>query len=72
MIDLSDSVQDATSNPLDGLWTNPTTLPEVGDTFPSGDGTPGGAFQFRFNVLPGNADLGLPTSQTTPPVLGST
>jgi hypothetical protein len=33
---------------LDGDWNN------AGDTFPSGDGTAGGDFRFRFNVLPGD------------------
>jgi hypothetical protein len=40
---------------LDGDWTNPTTA-GGGDTFPSGDGSPGGDFLFRINVLPGDAD----------------
>jgi hypothetical protein len=33
---------------LDGEWNN------AGDTFPSGNGTAGGDFRFRFNVLPGD------------------
>ena len=35
---------------LDGEWNN------AGDTFPSGDGTAGGDFKFRFNALPGDVD----------------
>jgi len=50
LIDLSDSVEDLAGNALDGDWgTGAAALP-------SGDSAPGGAFQFRFNVLPGNAD----------------
>ena len=33
---------------LDGEWNN------TGDTFPSGNGTAGGDFRFRFNALPGD------------------
>jgi hypothetical protein len=35
---------------LDGDWTDGAS------TFDSGDGTPGGDFTFRFNVLPGDVD----------------
>jgi hypothetical protein len=35
---------------LDGDWA------DGADAFPSGDGTPGGDFRFRFNVLPGDVD----------------
>ena len=34
---------------LDGEWAS-------GGTFPSGDGTPGGNFRFRMDVLPGNVN----------------
>jgi hypothetical protein len=34
--------------PLDGEWVN------AADAYPSGDGTPGGDFLFRFNVLVGD------------------
>jgi hypothetical protein len=34
---------------LDGEWT-------TGDAFPSGDGSPGGDFQFAMEVLPGNVN----------------
>jgi hypothetical protein len=39
---------------LDGEWTNPTAIGQPGDTFPSGDGTVGGDFNFRVNVLRGD------------------
>jgi len=40
-----------TAEPLDGEWAAGGT-----DTFPSGDGTAGGDFRFRVNVLPGDVD----------------
>jgi hypothetical protein len=43
-------VIDTAGNLLDGDWT------DGGQSYPSGDGTPGGDFCFRFNVLPGDAD----------------
>jgi len=43
------AVTDHAGNELDGEWT-------TGDTGNSGDGTPGGDFEFRFNVLPGDAN----------------
>ena len=49
LIDLSDSVHSG-GVALDGEWTDETS------TFPSGDAVPGGDFQFRFNVLPGDTD----------------
>jgi hypothetical protein len=46
-----DPVQDVDeSNVLDGEWTDSS------DTYPSGNGTAGGDFQFRLNVLAGDAD----------------
>jgi subtilisin-like proprotein convertase family protein len=39
---------------LDGEWSNRTSGGQGGDTFPSGDGQPGGDFAFRFDVLPGD------------------
>jgi hypothetical protein len=42
---------------LDGEWTNPTPPAAGGaDLFPSGDGTAGGDFNFRLNVLPGDVN----------------
>jgi hypothetical protein len=40
---------------LDGEWVNPATATPAGDTYPSGDGTAGGDFDFRINVLRGDA-----------------
>ena len=53
-------VTDAAGNILDGEWTNPTSYSQVGSTstFPSGDGTAGGSFAFRFDVLPGDSTGG--------------
>ena len=39
---------------LDGEWTGNSAA--IRDTFPSGDGIPGGTFEFRINVLPGDVD----------------
>ncbi|MFO7904720.1 MAG: hypothetical protein R6U98_18795, partial [Pirellulaceae bacterium] len=44
---LPDTVTNTEGIPLDGEW-------EDGVSTVSGDGTPGGDFQFRFNVLPGD------------------
>ena len=53
-------VTDAAGNILDGEWTNPASYSQVGSTstFPSGDGTGGGDFAFRFDVLPGDSTGG--------------
>jgi hypothetical protein len=40
---------------LDGDWTNATAT-SPGSQFPSGNGTAGGDFNFRFNVLPGDVN----------------
>jgi hypothetical protein len=47
---LSDAVVDLVGNRLDGEWTDTTS------TYPSGNGSAGGEFQMRINVLPGDAD----------------
>jgi len=47
---LSESVTDADANALDGEWIDQVTSPS------SGDGAAGGAFEFRLNILPGDAD----------------
>jgi hypothetical protein len=39
---------------LDGDWINPVGAAAGGDAYPSGDGSPGGDFRFRVNVLPGD------------------
>jgi hypothetical protein len=55
--DGSNPIQDLAGNRLDGEWTNPaSTTDPGGSVYPSGDGTPGGDFHFRLNVLPGDAD----------------
>jgi hypothetical protein len=46
----SAAVANTLGTPLDGEWTTGTS------NFPSGDGTPGGDFDFRFNLLPGDTD----------------
>ena len=54
--DGSNPIEDAAGDPLDGEWTNPTSTTAVGtSTYPSGNGVAGGDFDFRFNVLPGDA-----------------
>ena len=54
------AVKDAVGNLLDGEWNNPSSYSQAGstDTFPSGDGTAGGDFAFRFDVLPGDSTGG--------------
>ena len=55
--DGSDPIEDAAGNRLDGDWTNPTSTSDTGDrVYPSGNGVAGGNFDFRFNVLPGDAN----------------
>jgi hypothetical protein len=50
-------IADANGNGLDGEWTNPAPGDAGGaDSFPSGDGNPGGDFAFRLNVLPGDVN----------------
>ena len=64
LLDLNGStagaVTDVSGNRLDGDWTNPTwnppSAPVGGDAWPSGNGTAGGDFQFRINVLPGDTN----------------
>ena len=56
----ANAVVDMAGNRLDGEWVNPTwsppSAPTGGDAWPSGDGTAGGDFQFRLNVLPGDVN----------------
>jgi hypothetical protein len=60
LLSLTDKVTDAYGNPLDGEWTNPwnnwSTNAAISE-FPSGDGTPGGMFNFVITLLPGDANL---------------
>ena len=61
---LDDTIEDITSNGLDGEWTNPSSFDLVDfntngpsqttSQFPSGNGTAGGDFQFVFTILPGD------------------
>lgn len=53
---LADSVQNLQGSPLDGEWANPTSLSDDLSSSGSGDGVAGGAFVFRFNILPGDAN----------------
>jgi len=46
------------ATPLDGDWANNAS------TFVSGNGTPGGAFDFTFNVLPGDVNQGSTVNTT--------
>ncbi len=50
-------ITDVAGNRLDGEWNNPTSTSSTGtSTYPSGNGVPGGNFNFRFSVLPGDAN----------------
>jgi len=50
LLDLSDSVTNAAGAALDGEWVDAVS------SYPSGDGSAGGDFRFRLNVLPGDVD----------------
>jgi hypothetical protein len=54
---LSGDIEDLTGNALDGEWTNPGSITSSVTTsvFPSGDGSPGGDFEFVFTYMPGDA-----------------
>jgi hypothetical protein len=52
----SEGVRNSAGFVLDGDWANPVGSAAGGDTFPSGDGTPGGNFALRINVLPGDVN----------------
>ena len=57
---LPDFVTNTSGIALDGEWTNPYAINTSNSnvsTFPSGDGTAGGAFKFVMTLLPGDADL---------------
>lgn len=52
----SSNVRDTKGNWLDGEWDNPTSRADSSsDSFPSGNGTPGGHFIFSFTILPGDS-----------------
>ncbi|MHB9048779.1 MAG: Ig-like domain-containing protein [Pirellulales bacterium] len=55
--DAAGFVQDPIARRLDGEWANPTSPTDTGtDTYPSGNGTAGGDFVFRFRALPCDAN----------------
>ncbi|MHB1035194.1 MAG: Ig-like domain-containing protein [Pirellulales bacterium] len=55
--DSAGPIQDPIGKPLDGEWTNPATSADTStDTYPSGNGTAGGDFVFRFRTLPCDAN----------------
>ncbi|MHB9050032.1 MAG: Ig-like domain-containing protein, partial [Pirellulales bacterium] len=55
--DAAGAIQDAMGNRLDGEWANPASPADAGtDIYPSGNGTAGGDFVFRFRVLPADAN----------------
>lgn len=57
LIQLADSVYDLDHDALDGEFFNPWSVNDSADTtseLPSGDGTAGGEFRFRFTLLPGD------------------
>ena len=61
--DAGTGVTDINNNRLDGDWTNPVAPATGGaDTFPSGNGTPGGDFRFRLDVLPASIDRAGPVN----------
>ncbi|MCH8840418.1 MAG: hypothetical protein IH831_07015 [Planctomycetes bacterium] len=60
LISLTDAITDVDGNWLDGEWVNPfsfTTINSLVSEFPSGDGNPGGNFNFVLTLLPGDIDL---------------
>jgi protocatechuate 3,4-dioxygenase beta subunit len=65
VLHVNDTVEDLTGNNLDGEWTNGVT------TGQSGNGTEGGDFNFRFNVLPGDSNRNGTLTGPTDGVLGS-
>jgi hypothetical protein len=65
VLHVNDTVEDTSGNNLDGEWTNGTS------NFPSGNGTEGADFNFRFNVLPGDATRNGTLTGPTDGVLGS-
>lgn len=58
LVRLADSVHNAANAALDGEFTNPWSLTQLGTSVlpASGNGTAGGEFRFRFTVLAGDTD----------------
>ena len=50
LLSVADAVTDAIGNALDGEWADGIS------TYSSGDGQAGGSFNYRINILPGDAD----------------
>lgn len=65
ILHVDDNVADTGGNKLDGEWTNGTS------SYPSGNGTAGADFNFRFNVLPGDSNRNGTLTGPTDGVLGS-
>jgi hypothetical protein len=74
LISLSDEVTDADGSPLDGEWVNPasifTTSAAISE-FPSGDGNPGGNFNFAFTLLSGDFSLDNAVDSTDSEILAN-
>lgn len=57
VLTLDDAVTNVAGLALDGEWTNPTSLTDTNtSTFPSGNGTAGGDFEFYITLLPGDVN----------------
>ncbi|MEX0586065.1 MAG: dockerin type I domain-containing protein, partial [Pirellulales bacterium] len=55
----SDRIQDIAGNTLDGEWVNPDSFSDTNSlisSFPSGEGTAGGDFEFRITILRGDVN----------------
>jgi len=66
VLDADSIVRAGTDVKLDGDWTNPE-FPVAGSAGTSGDGTAGGDFAFRMNVLPGDIDQSLDSENIVDP-----
>lgn len=56
-VQVADSALDLAGNALDGEWRNAAAPGAFGDAFPSGDGSAGGDFGFRFDLNLGDTNL---------------
>jgi hypothetical protein len=65
VLHINDTVKDGAGNALDGEWNNGVSL------YPSGNSTAGADFNFRFNVLPGDANRNGTLTGTNDGVLGT-
>jgi parallel beta-helix repeat protein len=71
-ISLSDAVTDIEGNRLDGEWVNPAarnTINSAVSEFPSGDGEPGGDFNFAATLLNGDFNMDGIVNQTDADIL---